>query len=169
MDVPIAGIVDGAPVETIFVNVGGRDIEVTPDLIKKIALSIFIVMALVLVAAYSILSTIKNAYDMEKMELTQKIASVKKDLGTKQEITGMSEAQFLQERYIDNVKYKKSYSAVAQQIPKMLWIEELQLAEDSKVYLAGRSYRMDDVLNYYVGEDCLRDVITQVTVLHRNI
>ena len=27
----------------------------------------------------------------------------------------------------------------------------------------------DDVLNYYVGEDRLRDVITQVTVLHRNI
>ena len=27
----------------------------------------------------------------------------------------------------------------------------------------------DDVLNYQVGEDRLRDVITQVTVLHRNI
>ena len=27
----------------------------------------------------------------------------------------------------------------------------------------------EDVLNYYVGEDRLRDVITQVTVLHRNI
>lgn len=27
----------------------------------------------------------------------------------------------------------------------------------------------DDVLNYQVGEDLLRDVITQVTVLHRNI
>ena len=81
--------------------------------------------------------------------MVSKIQKIENELNLQPQATGMSQAEFLQKSYTNNLNYKKSYAAIAREIPDMLWIEEFQMAEDSKLYLAGRSYRMDDVLNYY--------------------
>ncbi len=146
LDAPM--VVD-TTVESIFVQIGGKDVELTPDIIKKIALAIGFVVIITLTLIYVGLSSWYNAQEREQNELASKIQKLENELNLKPQATGMSEAEFLQKSYTNNLNYKKSYSAIAREIPDMLWIEEFQLAEDSKLYLAGRSYKMDDVLNYY--------------------
>lgn len=146
LDAPLA--VD-TTVESIFVPIGGRDIELTPELIKKIVISFAIVLALIIGLIFVSLVSLYNAKEKEQIELVSKIQKIENELNLQPQATGMSQAEFLQKSYTNNLNYKKSYSAIAREIPDMLWIEEFQMAEDSKLYLAGRSYRMDDVLNYY--------------------
>ena len=146
LDAPLA--VD-TTVESIFVPIGGRDIELTPELIKKIVISFAIVLALIIGLIFVSLVSLYNAKEKEQIELVSKIQKIENELNLQPQATGMSQAEFLQKSYTNNLNYKKSYAAIAREIPDMLWIEEFQMAEDSKLYLAGRSYRMDDVLNYY--------------------
>lgn len=146
LDAPLA--VD-TTVESIFVPIGGRDIELTPEVIKKIVISFGIVLMIFLGLIFVSLISIYNAKEKEQVELVSKIQKIENELNLQPQATGMSQAEFLQKSYTNNLNYKKSYSAIAREIPEMLWIEEFHMAEDSKLYLAGRSYRMDDVLNYY--------------------
>jgi len=146
LDAPLA--VD-TTVESIFVPIGGRDVELTPELIKKIVTVFGVIVALILGLIYVGLVSFYNAKEQEHLELASKIQKLDQELGTQPRVSGMSEAEFLQKSYTNNLFYKKSYAAIAREIPDMLWIEEFQLSENSNLYLAGRSYRMDDVLNYY--------------------
>lgn len=146
LDAPLA--VD-TTVESIFIPIGGKDVELTPELIKKITFCIAGVVVVILSSTLFILTTLYNAKEKEQMELASKIQKIESELDLKPQVVGISEPEFLQKKYRDNVAYKKSYSSIAMEIPDMLWIEEFQLAEDSRLYLAGRSYRMDDILNYY--------------------
>ena len=146
LDAPLA--VD-TTVESIFIPIGGKDVELTPELMKKISMGFLIVTTLILVLIYVTFSALTNSRERENGELASKIKTIESELDLKPQATGMSEAEFLQKNYTNNVNYKQSYAAIAREIPDMLWIEEFQMAEDSKLYLAGRSYRMDDILNYY--------------------
>lgn len=148
IDAPLAAS-QGAGVESIFIQVNGKDIELTPQRVQYIAIGLFVLVAVICGIAYACLTSLKEAYSRTNSDLAANISKLQNDLDSKPQVTGMSVMEFLRKNYANNENYKKSYAALAQEIPDMLWVEEFQLADDSDVYIAGRSYRMDDVLNYY--------------------
>ncbi len=138
-----------AAVESIFVNIGGQDIELTSVKIQKVCLFIGLLVACIWGVVFWLLNTFESGALAEQESYTHQITKIQKELDIKPQTVGISESEFLQKNYTHNVNYKKSYAALGREIPDMLWIEEFQLSDDSKLYIAGRSYRMDDVLNYY--------------------
>ncbi len=155
LDTPSMGAEASAEVETIFVNINGKEVELSYDLIKKVAIGFMGLVFIIFGGIYAGLLSMKNAFEVQETEIAEKIGRINKELDIKHEVTGISEAEFLGKSYRNNLSYLKSYAAIAKEIPDMLWIEELQLSENSTLYLKGRSYRMDDILNYY---DSLKNI-----------
>ncbi len=155
MDTPSAGIADSNEFNTVFITINGREIELTPDRLQKIAYIFFAIVLIICGLIWAVLSYAKTAIDQQNVDITMKISKLSSELDIKQEVTGMSQAEFLQKSYRNNISYLKSYAAIAKEIPSMLWIEEFQLSENSTLYLKGRSYKMDDILNYY---DSLKNI-----------
>ncbi|MCQ2957720.1 MAG: PilN domain-containing protein, partial [Candidatus Gastranaerophilales bacterium] len=136
-------------VESIIIPFNGKDIEITSDKLLKtvilLGLSIVIVCALLFGLAF----TLENSASKTQEAVVQKVKKLESELDIKPQTTGITLEDFLAKSYSNNVNYRKSYAAIAREIPDMLWLEEFQIADDSKVYIQGRSYKMDDVLNYY--------------------
>ena len=134
-------------IESILIG----DFELTPQKLKRYSIIYALIVIIVLASAYFTGSYLKNGVEITQSELVKQEQDLDAKLNQKKEpeVKGITEAQFLQNSYKDNQNLKKSYASIAREIPDMLWIEEVQLANNSKVYLSGRSYRMDDILNYY--------------------
>ncbi len=150
INTPTAAAATVNEVESITVPwINGSEIELTPPLIKKYAIAYMLFMVVVAAILCGLLFSTKNGYEQTQETLNSQIADIESKLETKPTKTGITEAEFLNNSYTNNLNLKKSYAAIAREIPDMLWIEEVQLADDSKLYMTGRSYRMEDILNYY--------------------
>ena len=133
-------------IESIMIG----DFELTPQRLQKYAIIYFLLIFILFGGVAFFGNTLKSGYEQTQAELHSKEQDLQAQLSEKEpEVKGITEAQFLKNAYNQNVNYKKSYASIAREIPDMLWIEEVQLSSDSKLYMSGRSYRMDDILNYY--------------------
>lgn len=146
LDAPIE---TDAVVESITVNINGQDIELTSDKLLKWAIFIGLIAVIIAAIAYFFCLIQYNGTSTKKIAIVENTNRIKNELKIQPQAKGVSESEFLQKSYSSNVNYRKSYSSIAKEIPDMLWIEEFHLLDNSKMYLKGRSYRMDDVLNYY--------------------
>jgi len=136
-------------VESITLNINGQDIELTPGKLQKWAILIGLIVVILGTVAYFFCLIQYNGTNAKKITIVENSNRIKNELKIQPQATGINESEFLQKNYSLNVNYRKSYSSISKEIPDMLWIEEFQLLDTSKMYLKGRSYRMDDVLNYY--------------------
>ena len=144
--VDVAVAIDNT-VEAIYFG----DREITPKEVLKISVVICSIFIIISALVFFILIPINNSNDRRNAELEDEIRELQRrlDRDNNKIKAGISEKQFLHDKYYRNKEMLKSYGAVGRSIPEMLWIEEFELAEDSKVFLKGRSYRMDDILSFY--------------------
>ena len=129
--------------------VGGQSMELTPQRITKCAIVYALILILLGAGAYFLGSTLKSGQEQEQSMLSSKVQELESQLDKSPKSKGVTESEFLRTSYDNNINFKKSYSAIAREIPDMVWIEEVQLSDSSKLFMKGRSYRMDDILNYY--------------------
>lgn len=127
------------------------DKEITPKDVLNFIIIICSIFILITAGIYGILFPLSNANAKRNEQLENEIRELQRrlDRDNNKVSNGISEKQFLLDKYTYNKEMLKSYGAVGRSIPEMLWIEEFQLAENSKVFLKGRSYRMDDILSFY--------------------
>ena len=136
-------------ISSIPITWKGRTLDVTPELILKIVgIYVAVFGCIILLIVGGIFGYEKSLEETQENISTQ-INEIDAQLDTKPVDKGITVQEFLKKSYDNNVDFKKSYSAIAREIPDMLWIEECQLSDNSKLYLKGRSYRMEDILNYY--------------------
>jgi len=147
LNAPIAS--ESVAVESVTLTIDGQDVEITSEKIQRWSILIGLLLCILAAAAYITCTWQYNGKNHEKLAIVEDTNRLQKELNIQPQSTGISEVEFLQKNYGLNMNYKKSYAAISREIPDMLWIEEFQMLEDSKMYLRGRSYRMEDVLNYY--------------------
>ncbi len=144
--VDVAVAIDNT-VEAIYFG----DKEITPKEVLKYSIVICLLFVIITGGIYLLFIPLNNSNDRRNEQLDEEIRELQRrlDRDNNRVDTGISEKQFLQDKYTRNKEMIKAYGAIGRSIPEMLWIEEFQLAENSKVFLKGRSYRMDDILSFY--------------------
>ena len=127
------------------------DKEITPKEVLKLSIIICLLFVIITGGIYLLFIPLNNSNDKRNEQLDEEIRELQRrlDRANNRVDTGISEKQFLQNKYTKNKEMIRSYGAVGRSIPEMLWIEEFQLSEESKIFLKGRSYRMDDILSFY--------------------
>ncbi len=127
------------------------DKEITPKEVLNFVIIISAIAIVLTAAVYIILISLNNSNAKSNDQLENEIRELQRrlDRDNNKVNNGISEKQFLLDKYTYNKEMLKSYGAVGRSIPEMLWIEEFQLSENSKIFLKGRSYRMDDILSFY--------------------
>ena len=144
-------------VESIYLTINGKEREITPDKLLKMVVLLSLAIVLIVLIVYGLVFIFENSAQNEQSIAVKRVKQLESELDIQPQVTGVTVEDFLSKNYENNKKYKKSYAAIAREIPDMLWLEEFQLSDDVKVYIRGRSYRMDDILNYYDSLNKLGD------------
>ncbi|MDD3594512.1 MAG: hypothetical protein PHX18_07790 [Candidatus Gastranaerophilales bacterium] len=135
--------------DSILINIMGRDVELTSKLLETISIILVVLIVLFVGVLYGLGYMLESAQNKAYEDVVEKVGIIEKSLENKPQARGISLEEFLQNTYTNNKDMSKSYNAIGEEIPAMLWIEEFEMGDSLALYMKGSAYTMDDVLNYY--------------------
>jgi len=134
-----------------IVNIGNLSIELSPSFIKKMSIFISIPILLIMLLIFVILNVLNNKQIVESTalnaELEAKQAEMKKYDAIKVDAFDEKTEMSLINAY--NKEKLIYYSALGLSIPAKTWITQFKITKMGKVYISGKTSRLEDVYNFY--------------------
>lgn len=133
------------------VTIGNVSIELSPSFIKKMTLFIAVPILLIILLLFVTFNILNNKQIEEQSilttELEKKQAEMKKYDAIKINVFDeKTEISLINAYNKEKVIY---YSALGLSIPAHTWITKFKITKNGKVYISGKTSRLEDVYNFY--------------------
>lgn len=134
-----------------LVNIGSLTVEISPSFIKKLSLFISIPILLIILLAFIILNVLNNKQMAEQASLSSELEAKQAEM-KKYDAIKVDTFDEKTEMSLINAYNKEKliyYSAMGLSIPAKTWITQFKITKMGKVYISGKTSRLEDVYNFY--------------------
>jgi len=134
------------------INVGGVEIELTPELTKKLSLIVSAVILVPLIIIYFVLNSLLGVQQAKLDALTQKITATNAEIEKYDTKTGQN--VFDLNATIEKISTQNRlelfyYSALRLSVPNKLWITYYMTNSSKKVDIKGKATSVESVYSFY--------------------
>ena len=127
----------------------GYQFALTPQLLQYCLLGLVIIISLILTITYFIVASINGAQDKIYQDLSMQLGQLEQTIQASSDQGGAKLDDVINNVYSKNKDFLTSYDAIALDIPEKLWLEKLEIHNDLTVFIQGKSYTVEDIINYY--------------------
>ncbi|MBR1908758.1 hypothetical protein IJ818_07470 [bacterium] len=133
------------------VNVGNLSIELSPSFIKKMSIFITVPILLIILLIFVILNVLNNKQIAENTALGAELAAKQAEMKQYDAIKVDTFDEKTEMSLINAYNKEKLiyYSALGLSIPAKTWITQFKITKMGKVYISGKTSRLEDVYNFY--------------------
>ena len=133
------------------INIGNFSIELSPSFIKKLSFIIAIPVLLVVLVIFLILNFLNNKQLSEQSSLTAELETKQAELKKYEELKVETFDEKTEMSLVNAYNKEKLiyYSALGLSIPAKTWITQFKITKNGKVYISGKTSRLEDVYNFY--------------------
>ncbi len=132
-------------------NVGNLSVEVSPSFLKKMSIFVAVPILLVILLIFVILNVLHNKQVAENVVLTAELEAKQAEM-KKYDAIKVDTFDEKTEMSLINAYNKEKliyYTALGLSIPAKTWITQFKITKMGKVYISGKTSRLEDVYNFY--------------------
>lgn len=133
------------------VTMGNVTVELSPNFVKKMTLFIAVPILILLFAMFFVFNTLHNGQVEELSGLNSELEAKQAELRKYDAIKANTFDEKTEMNLVNSYNKEKLiyYTALGLSIPAHTWITKFKITKNQKVYISGKTSRLEDVYNFY--------------------
>lgn len=130
------------------ISLGGRELELTAQLVQNILLGYIAACLLIVGALWYVSESLSGAQNKQLQKLSSQLNELERFVKDSN-VQKFDMSDQVKKIHNNNKQIIKSYDSISIDIPEKLWLEEMEIYKDLSVYIKGKAYKMNDILSYF--------------------
>lgn len=134
-----------------ILHIGNVEVELSPAFVKKATTILTVAMIVPMVLIFLILNILGNKFNEEMNTLNTRFSTLEAEMKQYEDLSIQKFDEKTEVAFV-NAKNKEKliyYEALSLSIPPKTWITKFKINDAEKVFISGKTARLEDVYNFY--------------------